>query len=96
LDVDRENVRLNPSADIWLDTVESLRGMQERGDLIQDNEGQWMEGPRLDWETLPACVEAVIAERIDLLDAPSQAALGQEGKGQKTAARDLRLVHRGL
>jgi predicted ATPase len=56
-------------------TVELLHGMQERGDLIQDNEGQWMEGPALDWETLPARVEAVIAERIDRLDASSQAAL---------------------
>lgn len=56
-------------------TVELLHGMQERGDLIRDNKGLWMEGPALDWETLPARVEAVIAERIGRLDAPSQAAL---------------------
>lgn len=48
-------------------TVELLRGMQERGDLIQDEEGWWMEEPMLDWETLPARVEAVIAERIGQL-----------------------------
>ena len=48
-------------------TVELLRGMQERGDLVQDGEGRWVEGPDLDWETLPARVEAVIAERVGRL-----------------------------
>jgi predicted ATPase len=56
-------------------TVELLRGMQERGDLVRDSQGRWMEGSALDWETLPARVEAAIAERIDRLDAPSQEAL---------------------
>ena len=56
-------------------TVELLRGMQERGDLVQDPEGRWVEGPALDWETLPARVEAVIAERIGRLAQPLQAAL---------------------
>jgi DNA-binding SARP family transcriptional activator/predicted ATPase len=45
-------------------TVELLRGMEERGDLVQDKGGRWTEGEALDWETLPARVEAVIAERI--------------------------------
>jgi len=48
-------------------TVELLRGMQERGDLIQDSERRWVEGQPLDWETLPARVEAVIAERLGRL-----------------------------
>jgi predicted ATPase len=56
-------------------TVELLRGMQERGDLVQDPEGPWIEGPALDWETLPARVEAVIAERIGRLSPPLRAAL---------------------
>ncbi len=56
-------------------TVELLRGLQERGDVVQDSEGQWVEGPELDWETLPARVEAVIAERIGRLAQPLQAAL---------------------
>jgi DNA-binding SARP family transcriptional activator/predicted ATPase len=56
-------------------TVELLRGMQQRGDLIQDQGGQWVEGPALDWETLPPRVEAVIAERIGRLAEPLQAAL---------------------
>ncbi len=49
-------------------TIELLRAMQKRGDLLKDQDGCWIEGPVLDWETLPARVEAVIAERIDRLD----------------------------
>jgi predicted ATPase/DNA-binding SARP family transcriptional activator len=49
-------------------TIELLRGMQDRGDLVQETGGQWVEGPELDWQTLPARVEAVIAERIGRLD----------------------------
>ncbi len=56
-------------------TVELLREMQERGDLVQDPKGRWVEGPALDWETLPARVEAAIAERIGRLAQPLQAAL---------------------
>jgi predicted ATPase len=48
-------------------TVELLHGLQERGDLVQDQEGRWTEGASLDWEKLPARVEAVIAERIGRL-----------------------------
>ncbi|MFB0534285.1 MAG: AAA family ATPase, partial [Anaerolineae bacterium] len=56
-------------------TIELLRGLQEQRDLVQDPEGRWVEGPALDWETLPARVEAVIAERIGRLAEPLQAAL---------------------
>ena len=56
-------------------TIELLRGLQEQGDLVQDPEGCWVEGPALDWETLPARVEAVIAERIGRLAEPLRAAL---------------------
>jgi DNA-binding SARP family transcriptional activator/Flp pilus assembly protein TadD len=49
-------------------TVELLLAMQERGDLIQDEHRYWIEGLALDWEVLPARVEAVIKERIDRLD----------------------------
>jgi DNA-binding SARP family transcriptional activator/predicted ATPase len=56
-------------------TVELLRGLQEQEALVSDAEGRWMEGPALDWETLPARVEAVIAERIGRLAEPLQAAL---------------------
>jgi DNA-binding SARP family transcriptional activator len=56
-------------------TIELLRGLQERGDLAQDPEGRWVEGATLDWQTLPARVEAVIAQRIGRLARPLQAAL---------------------
>jgi len=56
-------------------TIELLRGMQERGDLIKDENGVWIEGPALNWEKLPARVEAVIAERIGRLAEPHRAAL---------------------
>jgi adenylate cyclase len=49
-------------------TVELLRSMQERGDLVRDEaDGAWIQGPGLDWQTLPARVEAVIEARIDYL-----------------------------
>jgi tetratricopeptide (TPR) repeat protein len=50
-------------------TVETMRGMQERGDLIQDQAGRWIQGPAVDWQTLPARVEGAIGERIDRLPA---------------------------
>ena len=53
-----------------LTTVELLHGLQQRGDLVLDVEGRWIEGPTLDWEALPARVEAVIAERVDRLPQP--------------------------
>jgi adenylate cyclase len=49
-------------------TVELLRAMQARGDLIRDGAGRWTEGPVLDWETLPARVEGVIEERVARLE----------------------------
>jgi DNA-binding SARP family transcriptional activator len=48
-------------------TVELLHAMQARGNLVRDHEGQWVEGPNLDWGTLPARVEAVITERVGRL-----------------------------
>jgi DNA-binding SARP family transcriptional activator/pimeloyl-ACP methyl ester carboxylesterase/tetratricopeptide (TPR) repeat protein len=56
-------------------TVELLRDMQERGDLVRDEAGRWCQGKKLDWKTFPARVEAVIARRVDRLDEASQAIL---------------------
>ncbi|GAB4533400.1 MAG: hypothetical protein Kow0063_15290 [Anaerolineae bacterium] len=50
-------------------TIELLRAMQERGDLVRDAEGRWVEGPELDWGRLPARIEAVIEERVNRLEA---------------------------
>jgi DNA-binding SARP family transcriptional activator len=49
-------------------TVELLRAMQARGELVKDKAGQWDITPDIDWEKLPARVEAIITERIDRLD----------------------------
>lgn len=49
-------------------TVELLRSMQERGDISKDQEGCWIATPELDWEALPARVEAVIEQRLGRLD----------------------------
>lgn len=56
-------------------TIELLKEMQERGDLILDEKGRWGVGETLDWETLPPAVAAVIAERVERLDMSSQLAL---------------------
>ncbi len=75
-------------------TVELLRGMQDRGDLVQDDEGSWREGPVLDWETLPARVEAVIAERVARLDRADRALLRSASvEGEVFTAEVLAHVH---
>jgi DNA-binding SARP family transcriptional activator/tetratricopeptide (TPR) repeat protein len=56
-------------------TTELLRGMQERGDLVHDAAGHWIEGPKLNWDVLPARIEAVIAERIGRLSEPNKRTL---------------------
>jgi predicted ATPase/DNA-binding SARP family transcriptional activator len=56
-------------------TIELLRGLQERGDLVRDPANRWVEGPALDWQTLPARVEAAIRERISRLAEPLREAL---------------------
>src|SRR5258705_7433468 len=49
-------------------TVELLREMQERGDVRQDADGQWTQGPAIDWNVLPARVEGAIEKRMQRLD----------------------------
>ncbi|MFQ5858707.1 MAG: AAA family ATPase, partial [Anaerolineae bacterium] len=56
-------------------TIELLRNLQERGDLVQDEEGRWIEGPVLDWGLLPTRVEGVIEERIGRLEEELREAL---------------------
>jgi tetratricopeptide (TPR) repeat protein len=56
-------------------TVELMREMQERGDVRQDADGLWIDGPAIDWTTLPARVEGVIQKRIQRLEKELQAIL---------------------
>jgi predicted ATPase len=50
-------------------TVELLRGLRQRGDLVRDGQGRWVQGPTLDWERLPERVEAVITAQMARLPA---------------------------
>jgi predicted ATPase len=56
-------------------TVELLRHMQERGDLVQDERGRWIADSSLDWGLLPTRVEGIIEERIGRLDEELREAL---------------------
>lgn len=49
-------------------TIELLSAMKEIGHLQRDEEGFWIEDENLNWNLIPARVEAVIKERIDRLD----------------------------
>lgn len=53
-------------------TVELLQAMQDRGDLIRNKAGHWVEGSSLDWNALPTRVEAAIAQRVGRLPAQLQ------------------------
>lgn len=48
-------------------TVELLREMKNRGYIVRDEAGRWIEGPALDWTVLPARIEGVIHERVQRL-----------------------------
>lgn len=48
-------------------TIELLREMQIRKEIIKNNLGRWKESTQLNWQLLPAKVEAVIARRINFL-----------------------------
>jgi adenylate cyclase len=86
-------------------TIELLRDMQERGDLVRDQEGRWVEGLVLDWGALPARVEGVIKERIGRLERELREALsvgsveGEDFTAEVVArvqATDARLLIRQL
>ncbi|MEJ2598693.1 MAG: ABC transporter substrate-binding protein, partial [Anaerolineales bacterium] len=49
-------------------SIELLREMKMRDDLIRDREGMWKSASGLNWELLPARIEAVISQRITRLD----------------------------
>ena len=56
-------------------TVEMLRAMQTRGDLVRDAAGCWVVGADPDWYNLPPRVAAAIDERISVLSHEVQALL---------------------
>jgi len=74
-------------------TVEQLRGMQESGGLIQDQSGRWVSGAELDWELIPARVEAVIDERLARISDDCRAILDAASvQGETFSAETLAVV----
>jgi DNA-binding SARP family transcriptional activator/energy-coupling factor transporter ATP-binding protein EcfA2 len=53
-------------------TVEVLRGMQERGDLLINENKQWIQGSKLCWEQIPTKVDAAISERLQYVSEGDQ------------------------
>jgi DNA-binding SARP family transcriptional activator/predicted ATPase len=53
-------------------SIELLRAMQARGDLVRNECGEWIEGKQMNWDPLPPQVEAVIADQVDRLPAAWQ------------------------
>lgn len=49
-------------------TIELLRTLQERGDLVQNAQGRWIQTASLIWDSLPARIEGVIEERLGRLE----------------------------
>ncbi|MEM7348047.1 MAG: hypothetical protein AAF485_27775, partial [Chloroflexota bacterium] len=56
-------------------TIELLQDLQARGDLYQDETGCWIEGPNLNWNTLPSGLEGVLQARVSQLNKNLQNAL---------------------
>ena len=56
-------------------TVELINGLKSRGQLVRDEHQRWAAGATLDWQHLPARVEAVINERLERVPDQWQALL---------------------
>ncbi len=50
-------------------TVELVRALQDRGALLRDDKGRWVEGSDLAWAQVPPRVEGAISQRIGELTA---------------------------
>jgi predicted ATPase len=80
-------------------TDELLRALQERGELVCDDEGRWIEGGSIGWDAVPPRVEGVIGERIgrlpvELQDILEVAAVEGEDFTAESIARVLDLDRR--
>ena len=74
--------------------TEIVRNMEEADSIIQDFEGYWVTTPKLDWDNIPARIEAVIKERIDRLDDELQDWLFTASvEGQVFTAQVLANIH---
>src|SRR5262249_28994027 len=82
-------------------TVELVRELRERGDVRQDADGQWTQGPAIDWNVLPARVEGAIEKRIQRLEKELQriltiASVEGETFTAEVVARVQQVQERGL
>ena len=76
-------------------TIEIVRNMQEKGELIKDNEGQWISSEKLNWVDIPVQIEAVIKERIDRLNEEFQSWLSTASvEGQIFTAQVIAALHK--
>lgn len=48
-------------------TIEFMRALEQQGGLARDDAGRWIVASELDWQGLPARVEAAVGERVDRL-----------------------------
>jgi serine/threonine protein kinase/tetratricopeptide (TPR) repeat protein len=81
--------------------AETLRAMQDRGEIVRNDDSEWEEGESLDWARLPARVEGVIADRIDrigddLRETLDVACVEGETFTAEVVAHILELKERGL
>jgi ABC-type oligopeptide transport system substrate-binding subunit/DNA-binding SARP family transcriptional activator len=49
-------------------TIQLLGNLQERGEILPDEQGRWIAAPHLDWDSFSPQVEGIIGERIGRLD----------------------------
>jgi len=49
-------------------TTQLLRNLQERGEILPDDQGYWITSSHLNWDSLSPQVEGIIGERIGRLD----------------------------
>ncbi len=78
-----------------------LRALRERGDLVRDDGGRWVEGAAIGWDAVPPRVEGVIGERIgrlpeELRDILEVAAVEGEDFTAETIAEVLSLDRRDV
>jgi adenylate cyclase len=77
-------------------TVETLRGLQDRGELQHDAEGCWKISQELNWDRVPARVEAIISARFERLDDPCRELLGAASVQGRTFLAEIAAETRGL
>lgn len=56
-------------------TIQLLRNLQERGEILPDEQGRWVASTYLNWDSLSPQVEGIIGERIGRLDRELQGLL---------------------